>query len=163
MPRSHWDVEQSVFFGCNQRTKGWCAYFAEGWINNPLEPTQINLRLFFACFEWNTGPPVLVLGGFDYVDATMDMLLQLQLDQMRFESCQRAQLLVHGVFKDGLKQETVLETNFGPVTLFTDSRGWSRLALGVEVKLDIRKELQPDVCVNPVIVVDVFCTAPSQP
>jgi hypothetical protein len=164
MPRSHWDVEQSVFFGCNQRTKGWCAYFARGWVNNmnPLEAPQLNLRLFFACFEWNTGPPVVVLAGFDYVEAAMDMLLQSQLDQMRFESCQRARVLVHGVFQHGLEHETVLETNIGPVRYFADSRGWSRLMPGVEVKLDIRKELRPEVCVNPVIVVDVVCTTPTR-
>ncbi|KAK4043923.1 heterokaryon incompatibility protein-domain-containing protein [Parachaetomium inaequale] len=153
MPRSHWDEEQGVFFGCNHHTKGWCASFARGWIRNNATPwsSPIGLGLLLACFQWNTGPLTVVLASLDYVEAATYTLLQSQLDHIRFESY------------DGLKQETVLQTGFGPVRCLTDSRAWSRLMPGVQVKLTVRKELRPDVCVNPVIVVDVSCTGPSLP
>ncbi|KAK4119876.1 HET-domain-containing protein [Parathielavia appendiculata] len=83
MPRSHWDFEPEVFFGCHAISKGWCAYIAQGCMPVSNAPgVRVNLRLFLACFEWNMGLPVVVLASLDYLDLVRSMLLQSHLDHL---------------------------------------------------------------------------------
>ncbi|KAH6617367.1 heterokaryon incompatibility protein-domain-containing protein [Chaetomium tenue] len=110
MPRSHFDTEDGVFFSCDPRTEGWCVYVINGTLPGGSIPGLVSegvyLKLFFACFQWNSGLAIVVLTSLNSVDAGTGRLLESflvsQLDQTRFEACQWAKNLVTGIFGDSL-------------------------------------------------------------
>jgi hypothetical protein len=171
MPRSHFDTEHRVFFSCDTSTKGWCSYVTEGTLPGGSIPglasEGVYLKLFFACFEWNTEIPVVVLASLSSADPATGMLfeslLTSQLDQVTFESCWRAKNLVLGILKDSLVDMGVVRTHFGLVRLYQGSNSWTQLHSHFQVRLDIRKELQLNVCVNPTTVFDLSFAVESAP
>ena len=80
------------------------------------------------------------------------MLLELKLCQIEFEGSVRAEALIMDVFGGNLEKE-VIRTGVGPVRYFKDSE------MGFEPELsgrvNMRHELLPDMCVNPVIMLDI--------
>lgn len=171
MPRSHFDTEHGVFFSCDPGTKGWCAYVTEGTLPGGSIPGLVSegvyLKLFFACFEWNTETPVVVLASLNSVHAATGMLLESlltsQLDQLGFESCRRAKNLVVGVLKDNLVDMGVVRTDFGLVRLYEGSKSWTRQHSDFQVRLNIWKERQLHVCVNPTLVFDISFAVEGAP
>ncbi|KAK3295080.1 uncharacterized protein B0H64DRAFT_402543 [Chaetomium fimeti] len=163
MPGSHFDTEHGVFFACDPGTKGWCAYIIKGTLPGGSVPGLVSegayLKLFFACFEWNTESPVVVLASLNSEDSATGMLIESllmsQLDHVRFESCRRAKNLVSGVFRDSLVDMGTVRTGFGSVRLYEGSRAWTRLHPRFQVKLNSWKELRPDFCVNPTMGFDL--------
>jgi hypothetical protein len=156
MPRSHWDPSQRVFFSCNPRSRGWCAFFVQGKMG-PTETTSVNI--FLACFDWNKGPLTMVMASLDDADPATTMLLERQLDRIAFESSLQPQWLVKGVFGDTIEEEFV-DTPMGIVTYYRNSRQPDQPE--PELTLTVRKEEQPDVCVNPVTVLQVAASTSEQ-
>ncbi|KAK3390308.1 hypothetical protein B0H63DRAFT_465220 [Podospora didyma] len=166
MPRSHWDKHEDVFFAANSTTKGWAAFFVHGVLRN-TPTTYIPVNLFLACFQWNIGPPNTVIAGLHDVEPSTAVLLESQLDRIRFESNRQARAMVHSVFDGKLKDRTaVLETAVIPIeggnpqspVLVSE---WHSKSLhvgekvNVEVTVDIGHEVCPELCVNPVIQLNV--------
>jgi hypothetical protein len=113
---------------------------------------QVSVTLFLACFGWNLGPPRVILARLDNVGCAARMLLELKLRQIRFEGCLSAEVLIRDVFGAKLWKE-VISTGLEPVRYFKDSEMGAKPALSVRV--DLRQELLPDICVNPAMILDV--------
>jgi hypothetical protein len=151
LPRSHWDAHDSVFFCCHRRTNAWAAVFVTGRMES--EPAnQGCVNFFLACIKWNRRPPIVVLASLDGIDRATTMLLELQLEHIKFESWQRAERLIFSVF-DGRVEAEVLQTGVGPVTCFRDPANQGSPVRNLRV--DIREERQPEVCVSPVMVLEL--------
>lgn len=153
IPKNHWDAHDGVVFGCNRGTRGWCAFFVRGRVMSESGSTKhMPVTLFLACFGVNKGPLAVVMASLNNVDSSTRIFLDSHLHQIKFESSQRAEFLVEGVFRDSF-QEEVTSTDLGSVRYFKDSA--TEENLGVVMRIDLRKELQPDVCVNPVLFLDL--------
>ena len=118
MPRNNSDTKHGVFFTCDTSAKCWCAYVTEGALPGGGIPGRVRegvyLKLFFACFEWNTEITVLVLASLNLVDSATGMLLEPLLAS---QLSQRAKNLVVGAFGDSLVDIGVVRTHFGLVRL----------------------------------------------
>ncbi|KAH6842486.1 heterokaryon incompatibility protein-domain-containing protein [Chaetomium sp. MPI-CAGE-AT-0009] len=166
MPRSHFDNQHDVFFACDPGTEGWCASVIKGTLPGDSVPglrsERVLLKLFFACFRWNTERPVVVLASLNSEDPAagmlMESLLVSQLDHVMFENSQRAKNLIFGVFGDRLVDMGMICTGIGTIRLYEGSRTWARLHPGLRVRVNSWKELRPDFCVNPTLGFDVSYT-----
>jgi hypothetical protein len=75
-----------------------------------------------------------------------------QLEHIKFESCQRAERLIRGVFER--KLDMVVSTGPGSVRYLQDRT--------LDLRIGLRQEMHPDVCVNPITVLDLLYTTPSR-
>ena len=147
----HYD---ETFFGCYHDTKGWCSWFGSVSMPTSVASTkEATVRLFLGCFGWNRRrpnqkPPLILLANMDSLDLVTGTLVQLQLNHIRFECEGTARLLAMRAFQHNLDRKQI-PTNFGLLTCFLDSGLLTRLNL----KLEVRKQPQPDVCVYPVTLI----------
>ncbi|KAG7284237.1 hypothetical protein NEMBOFW57_010601 [Staphylotrichum longicolle] len=84
----------------------------------------------------------------DSVGRAERMLFELKLRQFKFEGCSRAVEVVEDIFGGKLEEE-VIATGLGPVNYWKDSK------IGLSVRVNLRQELLPDICVNPVMILDL--------
>jgi len=141
MPRSHWDAHDDLFFCCQPRTRPWCAFFAVGRLGD-----QRRVSLLLACFGWYRIPPTIVAVSLENMDSAMMALLEVQLQQIPFERMLPARDLILGVF-DGKVVKKRIDTAVGDVEYISEP--------GSKWRVNIREELRPDMCVNPITVVDL--------
>ena len=154
-PTSHWDHYDETFFGCYDDTKGWCAWFVSASIPTSMASTtkKATVRLFLGCFGWNRRrpnqkPPWILLANMESLDSATGRLVQSEMNHIMFECEGTARLLAMSAFQQNLDR-TLIPTNFGWLTCLVDSGLLTRLNL----KLEVRKQPQPEVCVNPVILI----------
>jgi hypothetical protein len=157
MPRSHWDAHDSVSFCCHLRTKGWSAFFVGGRIESEATKPR-SVKFFMACFGWNRPAPTVVLASLENLGSARRALLESQLDHIRFESSVRAQSLTFGVFDEKL-QEELIATTLGPVKYYKGDSTPNQPAM--DLRVGLKRELRPEVCVNPVVVLELFLENPS--
>ncbi|KAK4246325.1 heterokaryon incompatibility protein-domain-containing protein [Corynascus novoguineensis] len=150
MPRSHWDEEQEVFFCLQRLHKGLVRFLHPG----------LHVRFLVGCFGCNMGPSYIVLGSMEAMSTETSTLLRSQLDRLKLENHRQARELVLGTFDTTLREGPPLPADFGSLMYLTSSVGWSGLRSDLRIELRIRKERQPRVCVNPTMVIDIFCTLP---
>ncbi|KAK4460732.1 vegetative incompatibility protein HET-E-1 [Cladorrhinum samala] len=111
MPRSHWDLHDQVFFCSNSNSTSWGGFFIHGRLDKTPQ-TFIPVDFFVTCHRWNIGKPHVYLGNLSDLKLETVMLMEVQLDNTRFESNRQAETVVWGVL-DGTKiedQTLVIET-----------------------------------------------------
>jgi hypothetical protein len=147
LPRSHWDAHDDVFFSPNNRTLGWCAISIDAWLmmSSTTSPYDRRLRLLLACFQWNQGTPMVLLGDLTRLDAATRMTLVLHLENIKFESARQAELLLRDAFGSTLDDKMVF-TGAGLVAYHRDPRS--------PATVNLRKELRPNICARPISVLD---------
>jgi hypothetical protein len=156
MPRSHWDAHDSVFFCCHRRTKSWSTFIVSGRIESESTKPR-SVKFFLTCFDWNRPVPTVVLASLENLGSARRTLLGSQLEHIRFESSLRAQFLTFGVF-DGKLQEELIATALGPVKYCKGCSTRSKPA--IDLRVGLKRELRPEVCVNPVVVLELFLENP---
>lgn len=156
LPRSHWDAHDSVFFSCHRGTKGWSTFIVSGRIESEMMKPR-SVKFLLACFSWNRLTPTVVLASLEDLSAAQRAMLESQLDHIRFESSVRARSLTLGVF-DGKLQEELVATALGPVKYCKGSSTGNKPAL--DLRVGLKRELRSEVCVNPIVVLDLFLENP---
>ncbi len=96
-----------------------------------------------------------MLASVDGADSVTGALLELQLSQIRLECEGTARQ--RNAFRHNLELKQI-PTNFGLWACLSDSGLLTRLNL----KHEIRKQPQPDICVNPVILISFSDSIPSK-
>jgi hypothetical protein len=153
-PQSHWDIQDGVFFNCNAPTLGWGAMFVRAKVM-PHDKSSLyvsrSVHFFLACFDW-MGQPIVCMADLDRVDSIRTVLLESQLKQLKFEASRQAHTMVRSVLADQLRESR------GPSLTGWDfeTSGQGELGMaGVKVTSTISKESRPDLCVNPVLVLNI--------
>jgi hypothetical protein len=153
LPRSHWDAHDDVFFSPNDRTLGWCAISIDAWLMpSTTFPQPTHLKLLLACFQWNQGTPLVLLGDLARLDKATRMTLVPHLENIKFESAKRAEFLLRDVFESTLSCK-VVSTGAGLVAYHRDPMSL--------VTVNLWKELRPDICARPISVLDLTPNLPE--
>ncbi|KAK4234578.1 heterokaryon incompatibility protein-domain-containing protein [Achaetomium macrosporum] len=164
-PQSHWDMHDGVFFNCNVQTRGWGALFVRAQMRpdeGPFYPSMRDFVWFFlACFSW-LGQPILCMADLHRVDSVKIELLESRLNQVKFETCWEALNLVRRVLADRLRESKDHRS------LEWDPELGQRLQKehglrGVKFTSSIYTELRPDLCANPVSVLNIESTSVQPP
>lgn len=138
MPRGHWDRHDQVFFCTNSINKSWCAAFAEWKLGNG------NIFTFLvACFFWNHArETVTFIGVVDGLAEHNVSSLKHGLGQVKFEDTREAEDLICGALgRDRLHYEPRVVVDGG--------------CMEAEVAWRVRQDVRPDICVNPMTLLDV--------
>ncbi|KAK3305279.1 heterokaryon incompatibility protein-domain-containing protein [Chaetomium strumarium] len=144
-PQSHWDIHDGVFFNCNAPTIGWGAWFVRAELPQDRNSLYVagSVHFFLACFDWR-GQPIVCMADLDKVDSAKTVLLESQLNQLKFEMNRQAYTMVRSVLADQLRESRgspTMQCDFG--------------ATEVKVTSSVSKESRPDLCVNPVLVLNI--------
>jgi hypothetical protein len=163
MPTSHWDDHDRIFFSTNNITKGWAGVFVEGELrvcDRLNKPVQV--RLFLGCFDWNMGVPTVWLADTDDMDPVTAVLLESQLEHVKFEGSGQAQRVAGSILRMKLEEKPLPFA--GAIDFLTSSwrpRGGPKAGLILTVSLN--REFREDLCSAPVLVLNVGITMNEEP
>ena len=154
-PKSNWDAHDGVFFTCSGDSRAWAVCYLNGTVRSEAAGERVSVDLVLACFAWGSSKKItVILASRDNLRTATSAFMRLHLNSITFENANAAQGCVFSVFEGKLEEE-VIDTDLGPVRYFKDSGtqvGGVKPALTVA---NMRREMRPDVCVNPVIVLDL--------
>ncbi|KAK0631537.1 heterokaryon incompatibility protein-domain-containing protein [Immersiella caudata] len=154
-PRSHWDVQDRLFFSPNRASYAWAATFLE--FESTLQgqhhsesTRNTHMGVFVACFYWNISgiqKPMLAIASLDSIDGPTASTFEFNLDKIKFESARSVAVpLVYQTFGDSLLTDSGLSGHLS-VAISDDTEVTAALRSGVD---------SPEVCVNPITCVDIF-------
>ncbi len=155
MPRSNWDAHDEVLVDCTPSTRAWGAFFVSGMVDTGSVGQQVFVSLFLACFGWRGRENVtVVLASLDNLSPATSTFMRSHLASTRLESFSMAKALAIDVFEGKLEKE-VISTDLGAVTYLKDSARRPGGVKPVLTVVNMRPEIRPGVCINPVIVLDI--------
>ncbi|KAK4195712.1 heterokaryon incompatibility protein-domain-containing protein [Triangularia verruculosa] len=137
-PVAHWDSHHECFFGTNELSYGYSAFFF--YVGSE--------EFFAACFWWNVDKPRALIVPLKGMDGTRVVVLQNCLDKMRFECAGQTERMIKRLLGDSVYDGSVgLEM---PLRVHETQE-----PIMVSLTLTTIKEEIPEICANSVTILRI--------